>query len=104
MMGCIEVGSPTTHPQASDLLVEAQGIVQWRIQLVGIQRAYELRRLIQDDADEAFHVGRTARIKLSVFFGGFEWIGVPVLAIDWNHVGVARENQTGFLRVSQRGE
>ena len=83
MMGCIEVGSPTTQPRRTDaallqvanqsahadaahFLVVAQRIMQRRIEPTSVQRRDELRRLGQRDADESLHVGGAARIELAV--------------------------------------
>ena len=122
MMGCMEVGSPTTHPagpdavlleianqsahpEAAHLLVVAQAhSAAARRDDCSFERRHEFRRLRENDADEPLHVRGSARIQLAVALGGHERIGIPILTIDRHHIGVARQNQPRLVRIAQGRE
>src|SRR6202042_164425 len=96
-----KIANQSAYAEATDLLVITQGVMQWRVEPVFIQRGNKFRRLRKSDSDKSLHIRGAARKQLSVPLGGHEWISVPVLAIDRHHIRVPRQNQTRLLRIPE---
>ena len=84
-----KIANQSAHAEATDLLVITQGVMQRSVEPVLVQRGNKFRRLCQSDADKSFHVRGPAREQLAVALGGYERIGVPVLAIDRDDISVS---------------
>ena len=100
----LQIPNQTAHTQTAYFFVITQRIVQRSIQTIAVEGGDEFRRLGEDDADESFHVGRATREKLAVPLGNAERIGIPILTVHRNDVGVAGQDQSGFWGISQRGK
>src|ERR1700676_3552438 len=62
----LQVPDQAAYTQAADFFVVTQREVQRRVKTLAVQGSHELRGLGEDDADEALHVGGTARKQLAV--------------------------------------
>ncbi len=79
------------HAQAADLFVVGKREMDRRLQ-VGGEKA---RRHGQGGAEIAFHVAGAAREQAAIADGRLERVGVPGLAVDRHHVGMAGEHDAG---------
>jgi hypothetical protein len=77
--------------QAADLFVVREGQVHRLLRGLG-----EFRRRGQGQGQEGLHVAGPAAVEAAVVLGQGPGIGGPGLAIDRNHVGVARQHDAAF--------
>ena len=87
------------HAGAADLLIIGKGEVKRRLQ---IEFRHALR-MGKGAGDEAFHVRRTASVKLAAALFHRKRVGRPVLPVHRHHIGVAGEHDPAtILRPDRR--
>lgn len=96
----LQIAQQAAHADTADLLVIRQRQMETGIAL----GRHEVGHGRQRHRDEALHVGRAPPIQAPVADLRVKRIGVPRLAVDRHHIGMARQHQPRLAPRRQRGE
>ena len=83
------VGNHAAHANAAHFFVVTEGQVDWALEFALEQLGHHH----QTDGTKALHVGHAPAVHLVALDHDLERVGVPRLAVDRHHVGVARQHQ-----------
>ena len=86
-------------PEAADFLVEGKREMDRGLERAGKKLRHERER----NRAEALHVRGAAPVKPAVLFNETERVGVPRLAVNRHHVGMARKRDAGHVSRPYRG-